>query len=112
MNREGRPQLLLQTAQRFAHPRLSPDGSRVAVRKAGFNCDLWILDLNRGTSTRFTFEGDNHAPVWAPDGQTIFYSSYRVSEILLLRKRTDGSTDPRHPWSPRLSHRYSDPPST
>jgi Tol biopolymer transport system component len=33
------------------------------------NCDLWSVDLQRGTTTRVTFEGDNHNAVWRSDGQ-------------------------------------------
>ena len=35
---------------------LSPDGTRVALMKrSGQDSDLWLLDLSRDTSTRFTF---------------------------------------------------------
>jgi Tol biopolymer transport system component len=90
--RDGSTRSLFSTTEPFVHPRVSPDGSRIAVRKAGFNCDLWIVDVGRGTTTRLTFEGDNHAPVWSPDGRAIFYGSDR-GEPLLMRKPTDGSTN-------------------
>jgi eukaryotic-like serine/threonine-protein kinase len=63
------------------HPdgRLSPDGHRYAVGivdpRQGPS-DLWIFDLDRESSERVTFTTlDERAPVWAPDGRTIFYRS-------------------------------------
>jgi Tol biopolymer transport system component len=59
--------------------RISPDGHRYAVGitdpKQGTN-DIWIYDLERDNSERLTFSGyDEAAPVWAPDGHTIYYRS-------------------------------------
>ncbi|HEX7707395.1 MAG TPA: protein kinase [Thermoanaerobaculia bacterium] len=59
--------------------RLSPDGSRYAVglvdARQGIN-DVWIYDLNRSSSERFTFDLlDQKAPVWAADGQSLYYRS-------------------------------------
>ena len=54
----------------WAEPRISPDGRALVVRSvASPNCDLWSVDLQRGTTTRVTFEGDNHNPIWRSDGQ-------------------------------------------
>jgi Tol biopolymer transport system component len=59
--------------------RLSPDGHRYAVGvvdpKQGVS-DVWIFDLDRDSSERVTFTPlDERAPVWAPDGRTLFYRS-------------------------------------
>jgi serine/threonine protein kinase/Tol biopolymer transport system component len=54
----------------WAEPRISPDGRSLVVRSvASPNCDLWSVDLQRGTTTRVTFEGDNHNAIWRSDGQ-------------------------------------------
>src|SRR5262249_41073339 len=49
---------------------LSPDGSRVAVnRTVKGNFDIWLIDVARGTPTRFTFDAaPDLRPVWSPDG--------------------------------------------
>jgi eukaryotic-like serine/threonine-protein kinase len=56
---------------------ISRDGKRVAAAisdpTAGVP-DIWILDFQRGTRTRFTF-GSSIRPVWSPDGNQIAYAS-------------------------------------
>ena len=51
--------------------RLSPDGRRVAV-VTGLGTDVWLMDVERGVASRFTFQGGIF-PVWSPDGRTILY---------------------------------------
>ena len=76
-------------------PRLSPDGSRVAFEKFAstiFNSDVWLLDLSRGSSVRFTFgPGSSRLPVWSPDGSEIVFSSNRDGAYNLYRKPVDGA---------------------
>jgi Tol biopolymer transport system component len=55
-------------------PRLSPDGRRIAFRAPAPNCDVWIYDLERQTSTRLTIQGDNHGVVWTPDGKGVAFA--------------------------------------
>ena len=60
-----------------ANPTLSPDGNRVTVDitdlKAN-NTDVWIDELNKGTSTRFTFDpAEETDGVWSRDGKMIAY---------------------------------------
>ncbi len=71
--------------------RLSPDGRRAAVSLNGSGGpDLWILDLDRGVSTRFTSRhGNNLFPVWSPDGGTILFQS---SPTEIFRKETRGTS--------------------
>jgi Tol biopolymer transport system component len=62
-----------------ANPAISPDGTRVDVDitdlKAN-NLDVWVEDLNRNTSTRFTFDpAEETDGVWSRDGKIIAYRS-------------------------------------
>ena len=56
---------------------LSPDGRHIAGvdRADSARPEIWVADLERGTSSRLTHEGINVSPVWHPDGTTIFYAS-------------------------------------
>jgi serine/threonine-protein kinase len=78
----------------FVNPRLSPDGQRLAMSTL-VKPDIWILELARGTMTRFTLgEGLNVAPIWSPDGRRIFFTSNRnQAEFGVFSKPADGSGD-------------------
>jgi Tol biopolymer transport system component len=56
---------------------LSPEGTHVALSKRnGQASNIWLLDLSRDTSTRFTFGSvTDYAPVWSPDSSNIIFSS-------------------------------------
>jgi len=74
---DGAPRALRVPPRAFEEPRLSPDGSRIAVGIRGTTSDIWICDIARGTLMRQTFYADNFAPVWTPDGQRLTFSSNR-----------------------------------
>ena len=53
---------------------VSPDGSRVAVNR-GDPADIWVYELERGTSLRLTFDVRNETmPVWSPDGRQLAFN--------------------------------------
>jgi len=79
----------------FLTPRFSPDGRQItfsSARGGGEAISLMVADLDRGISTRFTFDSmfDN-APVWTPDGRRIIYGSDRAGGRDLYWRRSDGS---------------------
>jgi Tol biopolymer transport system component len=78
----------------YFRPRFSPDGKRVAVAfvdAQGKQQDVWIIDLARGTRRRLTFEGAQN-PVWSPDGNTVYYSSFgRSSGVRLYARASNGA---------------------
>ncbi len=97
----------------FSYPRLSPDGRSLAVTitsQKGIS-DLWILNIENGSFTRLTMEGNNILPVWSPDGQHLAYASDQKGRLNIFRVQVDGIGDPEllldseHPqvpssWSP------------
>jgi len=93
---------------------LSPDGRRAAVSLAHppISWDLWMVDLARGTASRFTFESvrPDH-PIWSADGKWVAYTQVGGGGGDLYRKMANGvggeevllkSVGPRIPtsWSP------------
>jgi Tol biopolymer transport system component/predicted Ser/Thr protein kinase len=75
--------------------RLSPDSRRAVIsRDAPGGTDLWLLEVQRGVSSRFTFHpGTNAYPVWSPDGRTILFGSTgaQTGAQNLFRKESSGA---------------------
>jgi len=103
VGRDGSTEPVTEKLAVYSWPRLSPDGSRIAVAIEGANDDVWLYDLGRGTFTRFTFEGRNIAPLWTPDGTGLTFSSTlagdpRIPVPNLLMRSADGSGDSERLW--------------
>ena len=97
-DRDGK--LLGTAATSGGKPRLSPDGSRLALGRldprsgAG---DVWLEDLPRGVSTRLTSHpGFDWTPIWSPDGNRIVFASNREGTMDLYEKTVSGS-EPERP---------------
>jgi serine/threonine-protein kinase len=75
--------------------RLSPDGRRFAyfnIDNTG-EYDVWILDLERGTTERLTTDrGRDSEPIWSPDSTRIAYhSSGQTGGPGIFIRRADGA---------------------
>ncbi len=96
MDRAGKSLSPVGPQGNISNIQLSPDGRRVVARITDpqtSNRDLWILDPDRGTNTRFTFDpaADNN-PLWSPDGSVIAFSSDRNGGVVnLFQKRASGT---------------------
>ena len=81
----------------YNNPALSPDEARVAVQRRETTttaADIWILDLTRGTTSRFTFDpGADVWPTWSQDGRQIAFSSRRNGQLDIYRKNASGTGD-------------------
>jgi serine/threonine-protein kinase len=78
VDRAGREELIDAPPRQFRYPRLSPEGTRVAVQDVGEENDVWVWQLARKTLTRLTFGPavEGYA-AWTPDGRHILFSSSR-----------------------------------
>ena len=73
----------------YTYPRISPDGTRVALDVRDQDEDIWIWDFTRKTLTRFTFSAERKLyPTWTPDGTRI---AYNLAWREILWKAADGS---------------------
>jgi serine/threonine protein kinase/Tol biopolymer transport system component len=74
---------------------LSRDGTRVAEGRVDTqgSWGVWVMDLARGTSSRFTFEstGAGNA-IWSPDGSQIIYAGGGGQSADIFRKSSNGAT--------------------
>ncbi len=78
-DRHGRELGRVGPAGRYISARLSPDEKKAVVALANpatAFTDLWIVDLERGGTTRLTDEPLlEWSPVWSPDGDQIAYTA-------------------------------------
>jgi serine/threonine protein kinase/Tol biopolymer transport system component len=75
--------------------KLSPDDRSLALEtydSKSRNADIWIYDLVRKVSTRFTFDpAREFSPIWSPDGSRIVFSSTRKTHYQLYQRAASGA---------------------
>jgi serine/threonine-protein kinase len=96
VNRKGVTEILPgQSRKAWGTGRVSPDGHRVANGiHNDKGTDVWILDVDRGTPTRLTFDGGSDNPIWTTDGRRVVYSSTLEGKSGLYSVVADGSGKP------------------
>jgi Tol biopolymer transport system component len=83
----------------FASVALSPDGSRAVAALTNphdrANADLWLIDLARGSRTRFTSNPGVRAdfPVWSPDGKRIAFRTSGPGATSIHQKLVSASQE-------------------
>lgn len=89
----GRKEPLRSKPGIYFSPRLSPDGTRLAmmVMEQGAT-DLWVYDLQRDAMTRLASVGGPAGLVWSPDSRYLFFGTVRSG---ILWTRADGAGDPQ-----------------
>ncbi len=79
----------------YFNPSLSPDEKLVAVSRDDpqfSTADIWLIELARGTPTRFTFVPSvNDTPIWSPDGSRIVFSANRDGPMNLYQRAASGA---------------------
>jgi serine/threonine-protein kinase len=92
VDRTGKEEPLAATPHAYQHPRLSPDGTRIALASYDQESDIWVWDLRRATLTRLTLDpGEDQFPTWTPDGRRIVFSSNRGGQFNLWWQAADGT---------------------
>jgi len=92
VDRQGREEALSMPVRAHRYPRLSPDGTKVAVEALDQERDIWIWDVARETLTRLTFDpGEDQYPVWTPDRRRVLFRSERSGSFNLFGQAADGT---------------------
>jgi eukaryotic-like serine/threonine-protein kinase len=94
VDRKGKAEPVSTRQADYQSPRISPDGTRIAVSMAGTdgNRDIWVVETARSTYTRLTTDpGTDTHPVWTPDGRRIAYASGGVGANAIYWRAADGS---------------------
>jgi serine/threonine-protein kinase len=97
VDRRGHETPALPQSDRYNHPRLSPDGGRIAVdiRSANSLGDVWVFQVGRSGGLRLTSEGGRDwGAEWTPDGGELVYISERPF-FDLYRRAADASRPAR-----------------
>jgi hypothetical protein len=94
-DRQGKQLSTVGPVGSYVTPWLSPDEKRVTYGSSepdGGGSDIWIMELARGTPTRFTFDpAIEAAPLWSPDGSRIVYSSDRDGPLNLYQRAANSA---------------------
>jgi serine/threonine-protein kinase len=92
VDRNGEERLIGAPPGYYTSPRISPDGTKVAVNVRDEESELWTWDLARERLTRLTFDpGQDRFPLWSPSGQRIAYSSQEAGGDALYWRAADGT---------------------
>jgi len=92
VDRMGREELLPAPERTYFYPRISPDGTRVAVFIGDQEGDIWTWDFARQTLTRLTFDpAQDTYPLWMPDGRRLIFASARSGVENLFWQAADGA---------------------
>ena len=92
VDREGSEEALAAEPRAYTYPRISPDGTRLALDVRDQEQDIWIWDFARETLTRLTFDPTpDYYPAWTPDGARVAFGSSREGVFNLFWKAADGT---------------------
>lgn len=95
IDRDGSNLRLEPASELTGSPRVSPDGRFLARHRLDAvrsNPDIWVDDLERGSTLRLTTSAENDVmPVWSPDGTQVAYRTGTVDKPTIGFAASDGS---------------------
>jgi serine/threonine-protein kinase len=78
VDRRGREEPIAAPPMDYIYPRISPDGTRMALDVGGGNRDIWMWHFARPGITRITHgPTEDLMPAWSTDGTRVFFASDR-----------------------------------
>jgi Tol biopolymer transport system component/tRNA A-37 threonylcarbamoyl transferase component Bud32 len=95
VGKDGGSRTVLNDAEDYSFPRLSPDGRQLAISMGtADHRDVWLDELASGTRTRLTIDGlSNERPEWSPDGRRVLFRTDRGSRSAIWSRPVDMSTE-------------------
>jgi serine/threonine-protein kinase len=88
VTRQGEETPIPAEARAYRFPRLSPDGTKIAVDTTDQEKDVWVFDLAKHSPTRISFgPAQESSPVWMSDNRRLLF----VSGTDVIRKAIDGT---------------------
>jgi serine/threonine-protein kinase len=95
VDRQLRETDLATPSRAYYFPRVSPDGTRIAVQvrsDQNMVLNIWVWDLARMTLTRVTSAGSDVTPVWTSDSSGLLFSSSRAGAFFnVFKQAADGA---------------------
>ena len=100
VDRKGRETPVTEITTDYLFPRFSPDGRHVAfavaetegsITDSRVDVDVWVIEVERGSRSRLTFEGNNLFPTWSPDSSRVAFSVSKLGRADFYSVPVDGS---------------------
>ena len=94
VDRDGAEEAISIEPSNYFYPRISPDGTRVALDDRNSDGDLWIWDFAGETRTRLIVEQGGAYPAWTPDSERIAYGANGSAGVYWKAANNTGTWDP------------------
>jgi Tol biopolymer transport system component len=95
VSRDGKEESIGAPDRSYVYPRISPDGTRVALDTRDADNDIWVWHFVRQTLTRLTFSPEfDRFPVWTVDSRRVLFSSGSGADQNLFAVAADGTGTP------------------
>ncbi len=92
VDRNGHEDPIAAPPRGYVYPRLSPDGTRIALDIRDQQNDIWIWDFGRQNLYRLTTDpGLNRIPVWTRDSKRVAFTAERDGVESIHWQAFDGS---------------------
>jgi serine/threonine-protein kinase len=108
VDRKGREEPLDMPQRLYGAPRISPDGTSVAISiMDNGSAEAWTFDLPGGPLKRLTFSPHtNGVASWTPDGRDIVFSMYDENGVLNLYRVSATGAGRYEPIAPSSRPRW------
>jgi Tol biopolymer transport system component len=91
VDRKGREEALPAPPRHYYQPRVSPDGTRVAVAIYDSEATIWLWDIARRALSQLRLDrAEDFFPLWMPDGHRLIFAASKPA-FGLFRRPVDGT---------------------